>query len=145
MANYSWTVYKLFMNCLQKRTFSSAFANTFHEQFINCSWTVRQSIPFLGFGKHCSRSIYKFFMNNSSKRIFFSVLANNVHEQFLNCSWTVCRNQSVTKFGKHCSWTLVLQTICQGVHEQTGKQITLNISPVVLLIKATIFNICLFA
>ena len=64
-------------------------------------------------------------MNSSSKRIFFSVLANTVHEHLIKYSWTVCQNQLVTKLGKHCSRTLVLQRVCQCVHEQTGKQTTL--------------------
>jgi hypothetical protein len=47
LANCSWTIYKMFMNNLSKLTFSSALANTIHQQFINCSWTVRQNVPIL--------------------------------------------------------------------------------------------------
>ncbi len=47
LANCSWTIYKLFMNNSSKRTFSSTLANTVQEQFINCSWTVRQNVPIL--------------------------------------------------------------------------------------------------
>ncbi len=47
LANYSWTVYKLFMNNSSKRTFSSTLANIVHEQFINCLWTARQNVHIL--------------------------------------------------------------------------------------------------
>ena len=43
-----------------------------------------------------------------------------------HCTWTVRQNQSVTNFGKHCSWTHVWQTVYEGVHEQTGKHLTVR-------------------
>jgi hypothetical protein len=81
---------------------------------------------FVSFSKHCSWKVYKMFMNRSSKRTHSWALAKTVHELFINCSWTVRQNQSVTNFGKHGSWTFVWQTVYEGVHEQTGKQITLG-------------------
>jgi hypothetical protein len=89
---------------------SPILANTVHEQFVN-------SLP------------------NSLRKPFSHRLWQT---QFMNSSWivcqTVCESKSVTDFGKHYSWTHVLQTVCEGVHEQTGKLITLshsfNYSPI---------------